>query len=255
MYPELGHIGPIPLRTYTLLIDLGLLIGLGILAWRGRAVEGRAVGWVDVGIGGIVGGVIGARALHVALNWGYFHTNPVEIVQLWAGGLEWHGALAGALLTGYEVARLRRVQISALTDALALAFPVGAALAWLGCLMSSCAYGQEVRSLADHSPLVVSELRDIYGALAPRYNTQVFGVAWSLLTLAMAALLAWRGALAGRRLWAALAFYSVGALLIAGLRADPMPMWAGLRADQWLDAGVILSCVAAFTSARIGERP
>ena len=68
MYPELGHIGPIPLRTYTLLIDLGLLIGLGILAWRGRAVEGRAVGWVDVGIGGIVGGVIGARALLVATS-------------------------------------------------------------------------------------------------------------------------------------------------------------------------------------------
>ena len=150
---------------------------------------------------------------------------------------------------------MRRVQISALTDALALAFPVGAALAWLGCLMSSCAYGQEVRSLADHSPLVVSELRDIYGALAPRYNTQVFGVAWSLLTLAMAALLAWRGALAGRRLWAALAIYIVGALLIAGQRAAPMPRWAGLREYQWLDAGVILSCVAAFTSARIGERP
>ncbi len=249
MLPELGRIGPVVLRSYAVFISLGALIGLGVLAWRGKTVEGRATGWLDVGIGGLVGGLIGARAVHVILFWDYFRENPVEITQVWAGGLAWHGALIGALALGYVTARVRRVQIGPLSDALALAFPVGAALAWIGCLMSNAAYGQEVRSLADYSPLVVSELPDIYGAVAPRYNTQLFGVAWSLLALALAALLMWRGAWSGRRAWAVLAFYSLGALLIAGLRADPMPAWAGLRADQWLDAAVMVGWGVAWVVA------
>ena len=258
MYPELGQVGPFVLRTYTLLIDLGVLIGLAMLAWRGHQIEGRAVAWLDAGIGGVLGGVIGARALHVALFWDYFRDHPAEIVQIWTGGLEWHGALAGALAVGYVAARWRRLHTGPLTDTLALAFPVGAALAWSGCLMSNCAYGAEVRSLADFPPLVVAELADIYGTLAPRYNTQVFGIAWSLLTLALAVLLTQRRALRGRRLWAALAFYSLGALFIGGLRADPMPPWGALRADQWLDLAVTAGCLTALVlipARQVGPPP
>jgi phosphatidylglycerol:prolipoprotein diacylglycerol transferase len=246
MHPELGRIGPFVLRTYTVLIDLGLLIGLAILAWRGRQVEGRAVKWLDVGLAGIAGGLVGARALHVVLSWDYFQDNSGEILQVWTGGLSEHGALVGGLAAGYLAARLLRVPLGPLTDALAVAFPIGAALAWAGCLMANCAYGQEVRTLADFPPLVAAELPDIYGTVAPRYSTQLFGAGWSLLALGVAALLTWRGVWTGARFWPTLAFYSLGALLIAELRGDAVPMVAGARIDQVFDLVVIAGCVVAW---------
>ncbi len=231
------------LPTYTLFIDFALLLGLALLAWRGHRDRRRALRWLDAGLAGMVGGVIGARALHVALHWGYFRAHTDQIFRLWAGGLSWHGALFGALLAGGLAAR--RLKVSP-ADTLAAIFPAGAALGWMGCLSANLSYGQEVRTLADHPPLVAAELPDIYGMVAPRYNTQLFGLAWSVLTLALVGLLARRGWLRGRRLWAALAFYSVGNMLIAGLRADPTPLAGGVRLDQWLDLGIAAASLAAL---------
>jgi phosphatidylglycerol:prolipoprotein diacylglycerol transferase len=260
MHPELGRIGPVVLRSYTVLINLGLLIGLGLLAWRGRQLQGRAVPWLDVGLSGAAGGLVGARALHVILHWSYFRVNAGEILRVWTGGLAWHGALIGALVAGYAAARLLKVPIGPLADVLAVALSISAALAWWGCRLSNCAYGQEVRSLADYPAPLVAELPDLYFTVAPRFDTQLFGIAWSLLTLGVAGLLTLipnpplsrgeRGLLKGRRLWAVLAFYSLGNLLISGLRGDTVPVAAGLRIDQWFDLAVIVGCVAGLVVTR-----
>ena len=52
----------------------------------------------DVLIGGLVGGIIIARAEHVLLNLAHFSFHRHEILQIQAGGLDWHGALVGAAL-------------------------------------------------------------------------------------------------------------------------------------------------------------
>ncbi|MBN1284197.1 MAG: prolipoprotein diacylglyceryl transferase [Anaerolineae bacterium] len=250
MYPELARIGSITLCSYTALIGLGAVIGIGLLAWRGHRLQRRAVAWLDVGIAGAAGGLIGGRLLHAALNWNYFRANPAEILQFWTGGYEWHGALAGALLAGYVAAHVRRVPPGLLAAAAAPALPIFTALAWGGCLLSNCGYGQEVRSLADFPAPLVAELPDRYYTVAPRFNTQLFGMVWSMITLA-AALWLVRGdaALDAKSFWRVLAIYSLGHLLIAFLRADPMPAIGPLRLDQGFDVVVMVFCAAAMLSA------
>jgi phosphatidylglycerol:prolipoprotein diacylglycerol transferase len=248
MQPVLGQIGPFAPRSYTTFVNLGLLIGLGLLVWRGWQLERRPVKWFDVGLVGAVGGMLGGRVEHIALNWDYFRDNAKEITMIWRGGLEWHGALLGALIAGYIAARLLRVPLGPLGDTLALALPVFTALSWQGCRFSTCGYGQEVRSLADYHSLLVEELPDLYYTVVPRFDTQLFGIAWSVATLAFAVVFTLTPILKGRRLWATLAVYSAGSLAIAGLRADAMPMVAGMRLDQWFDAAVIVGCVVGIVA-------
>src|SRR4051812_44043836 len=71
-------------------IVLSLLIGFYRDQPRGRLI--------DVYLGAIVLGIIGARLFHVALNWDYFTDNQSEMWIIGAGGLDWHGALLGGLL-------------------------------------------------------------------------------------------------------------------------------------------------------------
>src|SRR5438105_15756101 len=109
MASELGQIGPIVIRTYTLLLDLAILIGLIVLAWQGHRTEGRAAAWLDAGLGALVGGLILGRIVHVAIYWAYFSEHVDQIAQVWRGGMDWHGAVLGGLIGLALMCRWRSV--------------------------------------------------------------------------------------------------------------------------------------------------
>jgi len=92
-------LGRFTLSTYTALLALGVLASSGALALAYRWRYRRPVGpLVDACLGALLGGVLLARAGHVLLHRYYFEIHPDEIIQLSAGGLDWHGALIGGLL-------------------------------------------------------------------------------------------------------------------------------------------------------------
>ena len=88
----------------------------------------------------------------------------------------------------------------------------------------------------------MAELPDIYAIHAPRYNTPLMGLLLALAALLLTGLLFRRGWLRGRRFWLTLLLLAAGTFLIGFLRADSVPLWAGLRSDQWLDLAVMLAC-------------
>src|SRR5687767_16040751 len=98
MLPELGHIGPILLRTYTVLLDLVILAGLALLAWYGHRREARSAAWFDAGLGALIGGLLIGRIVHVMIYWAYFAEHLDQTYQLWRGGIDWHGAVIGGLI-------------------------------------------------------------------------------------------------------------------------------------------------------------
>ena len=241
MNPIVLELGPLTLRAYTGWLLGGVVLALGIMAWRAHVeAPDRLTAWLDVALVGIVAGVVGARALYVAQEWRYFGDHTEEITRLAAGGMAWHGALVLGAPAVWAAARLRGVSLRRWTDALALVWPLGMAAAWWGCRGAGCGYGYEVATLADWPRWLVAELPDVYGQYAPRLDVQAIGAAWALTLGALALLLTWRGWLRGVRLWVVLALAGLGDLLLAYLRADPAPTLWGHRADQVYDAGLFL---------------
>jgi len=255
------NLGPFSVRTFTALIAATALIGLaavtvaGYFYDRNRVTRRALLRWFDAGLGALIGGVIGARLLHVVFAWGYFADHLAEIPNLRAGGLSWHGALYGGLIGLALAARWRDVPFHPLADALALAWPVGVMAAWAGCRASACGYGAEVWTLADFPAWAVSESPDVFGVVAPRYNVQVFGVGLGAILLAVALLIALFGWLRGYRLWLVLALTGAGMFVLGFFRGEfaPSPL-PNISRDQLLDLSVIALSVIAASGTRLYAR-
>ena len=224
--------GPVTVQTMTLLLALAIAATAGSALRRSE----RRGALADVMLGGLAGAVLLSRALHVLLNWAYFAYNTDEITRLHAGGLDWHGALVGALLGMVLAGRWRRVSVTALLDTLSPGLPLLALAAWGGCWAANCAYGAEVATLTAYPDPMAWEGPDIFGIYAPRFHTQLLGAGVATGLLLLAGLLAWRGWLRGRRFWLLLALLAASMFVLGFLRGDYAVAARGLRLDQWLDA-------------------
>lgn len=232
MHPILGNFGPFLFYSYTVVLGLGLLAGAGLTAWRasGRADEEADVRWLDGLVVALAAALIGGRVGFVAANWDYFQAHPAESWFVTGGGLSYHGGLLVGLAALALWARWRGRSFLRIGGLLAPGGALWSAFGWLACWLEGCAYGRETFI----GPLA-GDLPDRYGIFAVRYQTQMLGIAFSLLALAVL----WR---ARRQLppaglfWLGLALLSGGRFVVALLRGDPAPLVGAIRADVLLDA-------------------
>jgi phosphatidylglycerol:prolipoprotein diacylglycerol transferase len=242
----LAQFGPITLYTYTILIDLGLAVGLAALYWR--APVGRSARWLDAGLAAAVGGFFGARLVYVVAHGDFYFPNLDEIFQVWRGGLAWSGGVAGAALFAWLYSLRRREPLGPIVDA--LAWPIGllGLLGWSGCLAGGCAYGYEVTP-GQLPTLLTTTAPDLFGLSTLRLATQALGVVWSLVSL----LLLWGVARSTARRWPAgalgayaLSLVALGVFALSFTRGDPAPTLGGFRLDTVGSALVLVSATAAW---------
>lgn len=125
------------LRWYALAYIAGFLIGwrLIVAAMRRPALwpHDRApmtapqveslLTWIILGV--ILGGRLGFVLVYQPE---YYLSHPAQILQVWEGGMSFHGGLAGATLAGFLYARRHGIPPSAIGDSMAMVIPVGLGL-------------------------------------------------------------------------------------------------------------------------------
>ncbi len=249
MLPVLAQLGPFTLYTYSALLNLGLAAALGWLYWAAPA--DRRARWLDVGLAAVVGGLLGARAVYVAVNAAYYAAHPLEAFMLWQGGLAWVGAAGGALLGAGWWARRRGEPLGPILDALAGPLAALSALGWGGCLAAGCGYGAEVA--AGQLPAwLVSTAPDLYGLSVPRWPTQLAGLLWGGISLWLVWSSRTRRWPAGALGLYALSLTALGAFALGFVRGEPTPLAAGFRLDV---VGAALVLVAATLGWASRVRP
>jgi phosphatidylglycerol:prolipoprotein diacylglycerol transferase len=97
--PTIFSFGPLELRWYGLLFVGSFFIGLSIMQWIFKR-EGHPTELLDTLLLYILAGtIIGARLAHcLAYEPTYYLAHPLEILQVWKGGLASHGGTIGVLL-------------------------------------------------------------------------------------------------------------------------------------------------------------
>ncbi|MDO5646546.1 prolipoprotein diacylglyceryl transferase [Paracoccus sp. (in: a-proteobacteria)] len=121
------------LRWYALAYLAGLILGWQIMArmmqrpviWGGAAPTTRdGVGdlltWVILGV--VLGGRLGFVLFYEP---GYYLSNPGQILQVWQGGMSFHGGFAGVIIATWLWARQNGADVLRLADAMAVVAPIG----------------------------------------------------------------------------------------------------------------------------------
>jgi phosphatidylglycerol:prolipoprotein diacylglycerol transferase len=90
----------------------------------------------------LAGGMVGAKALFVALGWEHYARGELRFWADFSVGFVFFGGLLGAVLAGAIFARLRRLDFMRGADYFAVAVPLGHALGRIGCFFAGCCYGR-----------------------------------------------------------------------------------------------------------------
>ncbi|MDX9830740.1 MAG: prolipoprotein diacylglyceryl transferase, partial [Anaerolineae bacterium] len=236
MHPTLFTIGNWSVPTYTVLLDLGLILGLVLAYFEGRRLLQSGETGLDLGLWAIIGGVIGGRAAYVIANLSAFQEEPIRAIRLWEGGLSFHGGVLGGLLVLLLFALFRdrglpsgRNSFWRLADVLTPGVAVGIAFGWAACLMGGCAYG----ALGEGFGYAV--LPDLFGVAAPRFATQAVALGFSLLLAAGIWLLRGHWPFPGASFLLYGLLYFAGQFFLEFTRGDEAIYLGSLRLAQIID--------------------
>lgn len=105
--PVVFHLGPLQVHTYGIGLAITFWFAYRYMARRMRR-HGYGDQWVaSVAVWVIVAAVVGARVVHVVANWSSYAADPLQIPQVWNGGLSSFGGLLFGVPTGFLLAKHR----------------------------------------------------------------------------------------------------------------------------------------------------
>jgi phosphatidylglycerol---prolipoprotein diacylglyceryl transferase len=153
-YPQIDpvpfELGPLVIRWYALAYFAGIMLGwvyMRAIVSRPQLWGGRAPLTVDdvddfillATLGVVVGGRLGDVLFYQP---SYYFAHPLEIVQIWHGGMAFHGGFLGVLIAGVLFAWWRRIPILSLGDLACAAAPIGLFLGRIGNFINDELWGR-----------------------------------------------------------------------------------------------------------------
>ncbi len=127
-FPEIG-----PLKTFGLMVGLGVLVGAIVAAKYGERYGIERDQTYSMALRLVVAGVIGAR-----LTWDVSHWNdiksPLDLIAVWKGGLQFSGGFILAVIVGFPTFRKwHRLLRWRMLDGYAMGLTIGLAFGRIGC--------------------------------------------------------------------------------------------------------------------------
>ncbi len=241
--PVLFEIGPFVVRWYALAYILGL-----ILAWRyvrflatrsPKAATAEEIDdflvWATLGV------VLGGRLGYVLFYKPEFYAdNPLAILQVWQGGMSFHGGLLGVAAAGILFVRRRKIDALAFGDLLACAAPIGIFLGRIANFINGELFGR-----VSDVPWAVVFPR---GGPAPRHPSQLYEAGLEGMALLVVLFLVWRMEALRRRSGLLIGVFLIGYSVARGfaeLFRQPDAhigfLLGGTTMGQWLSAPMILA--------------
>ena len=252
------ELGPVPIRGYALCIIAGIIAAIWIGEKRWVARGGRYGDVQDVAIWAVPFGLVGARAYHVATDWGrYFGEgdNPVTALYVWQGGLGIWGGIAFGALGAYVAARLKGIRFGPFVDALAPGLLVAQAIGRWGNWFNQELFGRatDLPWALEVSPDVALEAGFPVGTTF--HPTFLYECLWNLAAFAVVIWLERRYRLGHGRVMALYVMaYTLGRGWIEYLRIDDVQLddVLGLRFNVW--TSIVLFVAAAVYLVVVGRR-
>lgn len=150
-FPKLGlefefnpiafSIGNIHVAWYGILIAVGILLAMAFAMTQCKKFGIIGDKLMNAGLGGVIGGIIGARVYYVIFSWDQYKDDLMSIFKTWEGGMAIYGGLIGGLAVGLLVAKLSKIRIRPALDVASMGFLIGQSIGRWGNFVNVEAFG------------------------------------------------------------------------------------------------------------------
>ena len=190
-----------------------------------------------LGLSILICGIIGARALYLLLNIGYFSRHPFEALLINRGGLVFYGAILPGFLAGMVFARIHKLSVLDIADLLVPFIALAHAIGRIGCFLNGCCYGRQTSSIAG----VIFPYTD-----ARIYPAQLFSSAGLFIIFLALFYQQGRRRFKGQILLLYFIIYGIFRFSMDFLRGDLQAIFLGLTISQMVSAVIVLIGLALY---------
>jgi phosphatidylglycerol:prolipoprotein diacylglycerol transferase len=124
------------------MLMLAFVVGIAVAMRRAGRYRVDPLYVIDFALFVLAGSILGSRGLYIWLNWGdEYAQDPSSVLNVWEGGLAFHGGLIGGVLGAMLFCRWRQIRLSVVADLTAPSVAFGYAIARVGCFLNGCCHG------------------------------------------------------------------------------------------------------------------
>lgn len=131
----------------------------------------------------VIGIILGGRLGHVLLyDFHYYYTHPLEIIQIWKGGMSFYGGFTGIVIASYLFCKSRKIQFLQFIDIWAISAPIGLFFGRIANLING-----ELLGKAANVPWAI-----VFKDGIPRHPSQIYEALLEGLLLFIIMLFSWK---------------------------------------------------------------
>ena len=273
-FPNLGiyldHVGKsisifgFEIAYYGIIIGCAILIGFLIATSEAKRTRQNPEDYLDMGIIGVIAGIVGARVYYVIFSWDMYKDNLLHIFNLREGGLAIYGGVIGAVLAVFILAKVKHLSPFQILDTVAMAILNGQMLGRWGNFFNREAFGEYTDSLfAMRLPLDAVRSGDVTERMRQHieridgvsyiqvHPTFLYESLWCCVLLIILALYRKHKKYEGELFLLYIFGYGLGRVWIEGLRTDQLLLpGIGLPVSQLLAGCVVIFAGAALLYLR-----
>jgi phosphatidylglycerol:prolipoprotein diacylglycerol transferase len=247
--PILLQFGPINLNWYGLFLVLGILTALCISVYLGKKYYNIPQDEVfDISFWLIIWGVAGARIYDVFLQLPYYTKHPLQILQIWKGGLAIHGSIIAGLAVIYYFSHKKKISFFKLTALFVPGLALGQAIGRFGNYFNQELFGLPT-NLAWGIPISLTNRPAEYITAQYFHPTFLYeSLGCLLIFLILLLIIKTKNKISNTYFYvwftaAYMVLYSLLRFSLEFIRVDYAPVFLGLRWPQFISLIIIFTAV------------
>ena len=253
---------------YGMIIGSAILIGFWIAMSEAKRTGQDPENYLDMGIIGVILGIVGARLYYVLFSWDMYKDNLLQIFNLRAGGLAIYGGVIGAVIAVFACAKWKKLCAPQIFDTIAIALINGQMLGRWGNFFNREAFGEYTDSFfamqlpldavraGDVTELMRKNIEIIDGAKYIQVHpTFLYESLWCCMVMIGLILYRKHKKFEGELFLLYLFGYGLGRVWIEGLRTDQLLIpGVGFPVSQVLAGVMVIVTAVVFVYLRRKKR-
>ena len=251
-------LGFVQIYWYSIFIFLGIFFASLVILTECKKQKINQDFIINLVFYGVIFGLIGARLYYICFNLDYYLKNPVEILEIWNGGLAIHGGLLFGLITVFLYTKKYNAKFLKVLDIVVVGLILGQAIGRWGNFFNGEVYGH-ITTLDNLKHMMLPDFiingMNINGAY--RVPLFLYESIWNLLGFITLVIIrrAYKYLKDGQLTGIYLVWYSLGRLVIEGMRDNNYVLMLGsLKIAQIVSIILIIIGILMIVFCKKGSR-